>query len=251
MNNDYDSVADFYDIYAKFDVDVDFYLKRYANFKGVALELMAGTGRLAFPLIKSGIKLDCVDLSEGLLEKLSDKLDRARLHSNMYRRDICNLELPRKYDVVIIGCNSFSEIVDRDNRLRALKSVCQLLNDYGEFIVTLHNPTIRRKSIDENVTHVNDFKIDDGTITFSIASREDDNAIVHLKQFYEIYDKSRNLLKKKTLELCFALIEKNEVEIELQEAGFKIKELYGNYDKSGFEGSVSPYLIYSCSQSQF
>jgi hypothetical protein len=60
-NNDYDSVADLYDSYAQFDFDVDFYLKRYANFKGVALELMAGTGRLSVPLIKSGAKLDCVD----------------------------------------------------------------------------------------------------------------------------------------------------------------------------------------------
>jgi SAM-dependent methyltransferase len=243
-NNDYDGVADLYDIYAQFDFDVPFYLERYSNFKGTALELMAGTGRLSVPMIKSGINLDCVDLSQGLLEKLSDKLDRARLHSNMYRRDICNLVLPRKYDVIIIGCNSFAEITDKDNRLKVLKSVYNLLNDSGEFVVTLHNPVIRRKSIDSKLKHVNDYKYGDDTIAFSISSHEDDNAVVHLKQFYEIYDKNGDLIKKKMLSLNFALIAKNEIEGELLETGFRIKEFYGNFDRSEFEGNSSPFLIY-------
>jgi SAM-dependent methyltransferase len=242
-NNDYDSVADLYDIYAQFDFDVGFYVERYAGFKGTALELMAGTGRLSVPLIKSGINLDCVDLSQGLLAKLSEKLDRSGLHSNMYRRDICDLTLPRTYDVAIIGCNSFAEIIDAGNRRKALKSVYSLLNDNGEFVMTLHNPTIRRKSIDNRLTYVNSYELDGTTIVFSIFSHEDENAVVHLKQFYETYDKNGDLLKKKMLCLDFALIEKNEIETDLREAGFKIKELFGNYDKSGFEGNSSPFLI--------
>lgn len=243
MNNNYDTVSDIYDIYAKFDYDISFYLNRYANYTGKALELMAGSGRISLPLLKHNVALDCVDLSEGLLDKLKEKLIRYHLNSNLYCQNICSLDLPSRYDLVIIGCNSFAEIITKEDRNKVIRSVYDLLNDDGEFIITLHNPPNRRKLIDTRLTHVKSYITDNKTVSFSISSSEDPYSIVHLNQFFEIYDNSGKMVEKKMIKLNFVLLSKDEIEQELLEEGFKIKAIFGNFDCSNYNEVDSQYII--------
>ena len=243
MANDYDIVSDLYDHYAGFDFDIDFYLKKYSNFKGNAVELMAGSGRLSIPLLKNGVNLDCVDLSEGLLKKLQSKIDTNGLESKIYRQDICTLKLPDNYNSVIIACNSISEIIGKENRRKVFTSVYDLLSNKGELVLTLHNPSVRRKTISGAVTHIKTFVIENELISFSMASHEDTENVVDLYQFYEMYDKSGTLRNKKMINLKFELINKSEIEKELLGVGFVIKELYGNFDLSNYDDKESPYII--------
>lgn len=243
MENNYDIVSDLYDAYVQFDFDINFYLDRYSNFKGNVLELMAGTGRLSIPLLKNNVSLDCVDLSKGLLDKLRHKLIADKLNSNVFCQNICTLQIPYKYDSVIIGCNSFAEIIKKEDRDKVLRSVYDVLNEDGEFVLTLHNPQHRRKMIDRRLNHVDNFKTGEKTISFSISSHEDQNAIVHLNQFYEIYDNNGYMIEKKMINLNFALLSKTEIEKELNDEGFIIKEIFGNYDKKIFNEIDSQYII--------
>lgn len=243
MNNNYDTVSDIYDIYAKFDYDINFYLNRYANYTGKALELMAGSGRISIPLLKQNVSLDCVDLSAGLLDKLKEKLIRYHLNSNVYCQNICSLDLPLRYDLVIIGCNSFAEIITKEDRNKVIKSVYDLLNDDGEFIITLHNPEIRRKLIDKRLTHVKNYITDNKTVSFSISSSEDPYSIVHLNQFFEIYNNNGQIVEKKMIKLNFVLLSKDEIEQELLDEGFKIKAIFGNFDCSNYNEVDSQYII--------
>lgn len=71
---DYDSIAEIYDLYAAADYDVPFFLSEIRGVEGPILELMAGTGRLSLPLIEAGVRLTCVDSSQGMLDVLSRKL---------------------------------------------------------------------------------------------------------------------------------------------------------------------------------
>lgn len=242
MNN-YDIVSDLYDVYVKFDFDIGFFTDRYSGFGGTVLELMVGTGRLSIPLLRNGVSLDCVDLSGGLLDRLQRKLTDNNLDAQLLKRDIRTLDLARTYDAVIIACNSFAEIVLREDRKKVLRSVNGLLRENGELIITLHNPAVRRKSIDRRVTHVDTFRAEDKTVAFSVASIEDSDAVVHLNQFYEVYDGNGCMVEKKMITLDFALIGRDAIEQELLCEGFEIKELYGNYDKSEHDDAGSPYLI--------
>jgi hypothetical protein len=117
------------------------------------------------------------------------------------------------------------------------------LNDNGEFVITLHNPINRRKLIDRTLKHVGNFIKDEKTISFSITSHEDQNAVVHLNQFYEIYDNNGCMIEKKMINLNFALIPKNDIEKELINEGFEIKEVFGNFNKEKFNEVESTYII--------
>ena len=70
---DYDSVAEIYDLYVTADYDIPFFLSETAKVEGPVLELTAGTGRLSLPLVQAGVRLTCVDNSQGMLDVLSRK----------------------------------------------------------------------------------------------------------------------------------------------------------------------------------
>lgn len=243
MTNNYDLVSDIYDTYNISDYDIDFYLNRYKNFFGTAVELMAGTGRLSIPLLKSEIKLDCVDISKGLLEKLSNKIMSEKLLSNIYCQDIRYLNLKDHYDLIIIAFNSFSEIVDKEDQNKVFKSIYNILTDSGEFIFTLYNPQFRRKSINNNIAFINEYSYNNEKIIFSMTSFEKNN-IVKVKQFYEFYNEFGTLTNKRLLELAFRLMDKVEIENLIKDTGFKIKEFYGSFDMKEYNEKESSFMIY-------
>jgi len=243
MINNYDLVSDIYDTYNNSDYDIAFYLNRYKNFQGTAVELMAGTGRLAIPLLESGINLDCVDISKGLLERLSNKIVSENLSSNIYCQDIRYLDLKEHYDLVIIAFNSFSEIIDKEDQKKVFKSIYNILSDSGEFIFTLYNPQFRRKSINNNLAFINEYSYKNEKIIFSMTSFEKDN-IVKVKQFYEFFNKAGTLTNKRILELAFRLMDKVEIDNLIKNTGFKIKEFYGSFDMKEFDEKESSFMIY-------
>jgi len=243
MNN-YNEVSSIYDIYNTATHDLDFYLTKYMGFTGKALELMAGTGRLSIPLIKSGIQLDCVDLSPGLLKELSNKLDKYRLNSKLYCQDISALKLDSIYDLVIIAFNSFSEILDKENQFAIFHSVHNILSPKGQFILTLYNPIYRRKYIDNHLSVIDRFPKDQGSLIFSMASKELADNIIDIHQFYEEFDRTGIFHSKKYLNLKFKLIDKHEIEDIIKTTGFSIENIYGNYDFSEYDEKSSPYMLY-------
>jgi ubiquinone/menaquinone biosynthesis C-methylase UbiE len=97
LQNDYDSVAEIYDLYVTADYDIPFFLSETANVEGPVLELTAGTGRLSLPLVRAGVRLTCVDRSQGMLDVLSRKLKERNLNAELRCADICNLSSSHRF----------------------------------------------------------------------------------------------------------------------------------------------------------
>ncbi|MFN8674383.1 MAG: class I SAM-dependent methyltransferase [Candidatus Sericytochromatia bacterium] len=243
--NNYDEVADIYDVYNTANYDIDFFIERYKNFNGNAIELMAGTGRISLPLIRTGLKLDCIDISIGLLDKLERKLKNETLTSNLICQDIRFLNLEKKYDLAIIGFNSIAEIINYEDQKLVFNGIKNFLNKNGEFIFTLYNPNYRRKLINNNLSFIKEFNFEDKKLLFFMSSRENEDKTVDIKQYYEIHNNNKELLEKKVLDLKFKLIDKNEIESLISETGFKIKEIYGDFNLSEYNENYSPFMIYS------
>jgi SAM-dependent methyltransferase len=108
---DYSHLAQLYDTYASFTIDVPFYLNEARQQGGQILELMSGTGRVSLPLIESGFPLTCVDSSPQMLQMLRDKLAAKQLTASVLEMDVRELDLGRAFDLVFIPFNSFSELV--------------------------------------------------------------------------------------------------------------------------------------------
>lgn len=245
--NNYDYVADLYDIYVPATFDIDFFVAETKKVSGEVLELMSGTGRVSVPLLEAGVRLTCVDLAAGLNAILEDKLRKLGLKADVHQMDVCELELRKKFDMVIIPFSSFAHLTTLDDQRTVLMRIGQHLIPGGTFICTLGNPKIRKKAVDGQLRLFRKYPLPNtqGQLLLWIVENvsDDDERVVEAMQFYEEYDAKGTLRSKRLLELHFRLSQKDEFEELAKSSGFRIKALYGDYAYSEF-GDDSPFMIW-------
>lgn len=245
-NIDFGFVADIYDDYVNTDFDIPFYKALCGKYGGNILELMCGTGRVSMPLVEDGVNLTCVDYSQEMLDVFARKA--AGKSVSLICQDICELDIGRKFDFIFIPFNSITEITDKEKRRRAIKRIHGLLADGGDFLVTLYNPPYRLKSADGNMKYIGKFDISGNrTLIVTYCNLYNKAAsLVYGTQFYEIYDCENRLLDKRCLNISFSLITRDEMVEMAGEAGFRLKELYGDYSFGGFtDNSMFMNLLFT------
>lgn len=241
---DYDSIAEIYDLYVRADYDVPFFVSEIQEVKGPVLELMAGTGRLSLPLIEAGAALTCVDGSQGMLDVLSRKLAQRGLHAEVYCKDVCRLDLPARFELAILPFQAFMEILREEDQRAALASVHACLAPGGRFVCTLHNPAIRRAQVDGVLRIVGRFPAKDGTLVVS-GFETGGQPVVSRLQFFELFGPDGRLRWKRLLPMEFAFVERDAFEGMARDAGFRVTEIYGSYDRAPFDPVRSPVMIWA------
>ncbi len=249
QRNDYDSVADLYDLYVTADYDVAFFLEEAAKVSGPVLELTSGTGRLSLPLIEAGVDLTCVDGSEGMLKVLSRKLRQRGLRAEVHCADIRDLQLETRFELAIFPFQSFMEIVGEERQRAALESIAACLVPGGRFVCTLHNPAVRRAQVDGALHVIGSFPAHHGTLVVSGFEQGGQPGVSRL-QFLELFGEDGHLRSKRMQPMEFELIEKDDFERMARDAGFRVLELYGSYDRSAFDAAVSPAMIWVLARDQ-
>ena len=241
----YDDVADLYDLHVTVDRDVPFFVTEAQRASGKVLELMAGTGRVSIPLIEAGVELTCVDVSEGMLERLRGKLRDRGLSAVVHRADIREFNMRERFALALIPLHSFSEIVEPDDARRALRSVVRHLIEGGRLILPLHNPPVRLREVDGALRLTSSHVTDGGRLVVSGFERFDPlTRIVARTQFYELFDEKGALESKRMLEMRFRLLWRSEFEELTAQAGLELESLYGDYNYADFDEQHSPYMIW-------
>jgi len=245
--NDYDPIADLYDTYVPLTHDIDFFVNETHKSSGEVLELMSGSGRISIPLIKSGVKLTCVDKSAGMNAVLKNKLTQLGLNADIVQMDVCELELHKQFGMVIIPLNSFSHITTPINQFMALDRIHRHLVPGGTFICTLGNPYVRQQNINGHLRLLRQFLLPETNGKLLLWTLEQcesvDPQVVDSLQFYEEYDARGVLISKRVLELRFRLSYIDEFEKLATLVGFKLKAFYGDYIYSDFNRD-SPDMIW-------
>ena len=245
--NNYDSVADLYDIYVPVDFDVQFFTTEVKQTSRDVLELMSGTGRVSIPLLEAGARLTCVDLSASSNAILQRKLQQRGLTADIHTMDICELDLHRQFDMILIPFHSFAHITSVEDQRRALSRIRQHMAPGGTFICTLGNPDVRQKAVNGQLRLARKYSLPDthGMLLLWIVEKisDDDTHVVEAMQFYEEYDANGILQRKRLLEIHFRLTSRKEFETLAENAGFKIRSFYGDYQYSDFNDE-SPFMVW-------
>ena len=63
-------------------------------------------------------------------------------------------------------------------------------------------------------------------------------------QFIEFFGNDGLLRSKRLLPMEFAFVEKDKFEPMARDVGFRVLKLYGNYDRSPFDATQSPVMIW-------
>ncbi len=242
MTIDYDQIADFYDIYADTAYDVELFKEQITG-KRKVIELTSGTGRLSIPLIEAGANLTCVDQSAKMLEKLTKKLQQRELHADVVCMNLLDICYDSVFDLAILPFQSFMEIVGQENQLEVLLRTYRSLIRGGTFICTMHNPAVRKRSVDGVLRYVGHFRTESGVLAVS-GVETGGNPVVERFQYFEMYDGAGVMQSKSLLRMEFEFIGKDQFRKMAESVGFKVLELWGSYDKGSFVEENSPVLIW-------
>jgi SAM-dependent methyltransferase len=237
------AAAKFYDLFGSKN-DLEFYKELAFQSGGKALELGVGTARVAITLARAGVKVFGIDNSVHMLraarERVAKEPEAVRKRVIFKVGDMRNFELKQTFPFIYIPASTFDHNITVEDQKRTLKCVYQHLEENGTFAfdldqVSLGEPEaswwIDRKEIDSKEMVVR-----------SVFKRRDMvRRRCDLDIFYDVYENGK-LLERYHEYGEVAIIFKDEIIELLEETGFKVVSVYGNFDKSKYQKS-SPRIV--------
>jgi cyclopropane fatty-acyl-phospholipid synthase-like methyltransferase len=245
---DYDLIAPFYDIeHAHFDEDLNLYMNFAELCGSPLLELACGSGRLLVPLAREGYELTGVDSSASMLNLARHALEHAGVaeQCTLVQENMYTLHLGQKFRLAFIALGSFGHVCMRKEHRQTLAVVHNHLTIGGRFVLDISNADARyMEQLSGQVLHQGTWKRDDGALLSHFVSPASSQTkhMLELTHFYEEHRQGEAVRRTVTTTHLY-LFERNEVELLLEEAGFVITDVYGDYELSPFEHD-SPRMIF-------
>ena len=106
---------------------------------GPALELAIGTGRVALPLAATGVRVDGIEVSQAMVDRLRAKPGGDALDVTL--GDFADLPVEGRYPLVYLVFNTLFNLLTQDDQIRCFANVAEHLTDDGVFLVEAFVPT--------------------------------------------------------------------------------------------------------------
>ena len=127
------------DVAARYDEDlrgdetetVDFLAGLAQN--GPVLEFAIGTGRIALPLAERGLRVDGIEQSAAMVDRLRAKPGGSKL--DVAVGDMSTVAMPGRYSLVYLVFNTIHNLLTQDGQVRCFENAAQHLTDDGVFVV--------------------------------------------------------------------------------------------------------------------
>lgn len=241
--NEYDLIAPFYDMeHAHFGEDLDMYSNFAELCGGKILELACGSGRVLLPLAQDGYEVTGVDTSAQMLDMARQTLQEAGVagQCTLVQQDMCTLELGQKFRLAFIALGSFAHITARRRQQQALAAIRAHLSPGATFIVDISNADARYlEGLSGHMLHQGTWHLDDGTLLthFLSPAASTEQHLLELTHFYDKH-KQGGPVQRTMVTTHLYLFERGEMELLLEQAGFAINAVYGDYD-------LTPYHLES------
>lgn len=244
--NDIYSIPEFYDLYHHWKTnDIEFILK-WAKIAGdPILELAAGTGRLAIPLIKQGHNYTGLDTSKDFVDWAQKKIRKLDNQSKIVLGDMRDFSLSEKFNFVFIGFNSILHLLNEADIIRCFKCVSAHLNKNGKFLIDVFIPQPEFLYRDPNQLY--DVGSYINTVGKLVIVKEknkfdSDTDINHISWYLFKED----ALEPVKYEFDMHILYPDTLDRLLAEAGFKIEQKFGDHNESKFNPDSDLQIYVSC-----
>ena len=237
--NEYDLIAPFYDIeHQQFNEDLDLY-RNYAELcHGPLLELGCGSGRLLIPLAQEGYTITGADTSEKMLALARERSEQANLSSRvtLVQQDITTLQLSQKFSMAFVALGSFAHLTSRKIQQQALAAIRKHLTTGGIFILDISNADARyMESLSGQLLHQGTWQRDGGALLTHLVSpaSSEEKHLLELTHFYDQHQQG-GPVNRTVITTHIYLFERTEMELMLEQAGFTIRDVYGDHELGPF-----------------
>ena len=199
--------------------------------KSSVLDMACGAGRHAIAFAKMGFNVTAVDLSQRLLSEAKKNAFNAEVNIDFVLSDIMDYKVSKKFDLAVNLFTSIGYFEDDEENYAVLKKANNMLNEGGYFILDYFNKDfLMRNLIPTSILSVNGLKI--------IQNRSIEGKRVVKKIIIE-----KNGLIEEFYE-SVRLYSYDEMWNIINETGFTVIKIFGDFNGNEYEKETSPRLIF-------
>jgi len=232
--------------------DVGFFVERARETGGPVLELGCGTGRVLIPTAQAGLEIVGLDSSPLMLSacrrKLAAEAPEVQSRVELVEGDMRRFELGREFRLVTIPFRPFQHLLTVEDQLSCLTSIHRHLASNGWLIVDVFNPDLARL-VDEQFLKESagepEFVMPDGRRVVRrdrVVARDLAQQWQDIELIYYVWHpdgREERLVYPSRMRYFFRF----ELEHLLGGAGFRVEEVYSDYDRTPYGSKVPGELI--------
>lgn len=247
-------MAELYDLvpgYAK-RADIDFYPHCCVEAKGPIIELGCGTGRILLPAAEAGCRITGLDISKHMLAQCRQKLQRKsreiQSRVQLIQSDMTNFDMADSFHLSIIPFRAFQHLIMVDDQLACLRRINRHLSAKGRLILDVFQVDLKRINnprATEECEDVPEYELPDGRRlrrAGRIAKFHPADQVNDVELIYYLTN-TDGTTERIVQAFPFRYFFRYEMEHLLDRCGFKVVDLFGNFDKSPLADN-SPEMIF-------
>lgn len=198
---------------------------------GKVLELGIGTGRIALPLHKRGIKVVGIDSSPAMITKLREKPlgDEIEVHEGSF----IDLPVEGKFSLIFIVFNTLFALLTQEDQISCIRSVASHLTSNGHFLVEAFVPDLCRYQRHQNVCAV---QVDESEVRLDVSQLDPVSQKVTTQHM---------LLRNNGVKLYPSMLRyiwPSELDLMARIAGLQLKHRWGGWRQEEFNKTSGKHI---------
>jgi SAM-dependent methyltransferase len=194
-----------------------------------ALELGVGTGRIALPLSRKGIRVAGIDLSEAMVDRMRAKPGGASMEVAI--GDFATVSLRRQFSLAYLVYNTIENLTTQDAQVACFRNVADHLQPGGCFVVEVEVPQLQRLPPGETFRP---FSVTSTHLGFD----EIDVATQRLTSHHYLVDGDR----VQVIAMPFRYVWPAELDLMARIAGMELRERWADWSREPFTSDSASHV---------
>src|SRR5919197_936397 len=197
--------------------------------QGAALEFGIGTGRIALPLARRGIRVHGIDLSEAMVARLRAKRGAEQIDVTI--GDFATTTVGGSFSLAYLVFNTINNLTTQDEQVACFRNVAAHLEPGGCFVIEVGVPALQRLPPGETVRafHVSASRL--GFDEYDVVSQ---GLISH---HYWVVDG-----KLETVSMPFRYVWPAELDLMARIAGMQLRDRWGGWNREPFTSEREKHI---------
>jgi SAM-dependent methyltransferase len=196
---------------------------------GRALELGIGTGRLALPLSRRGIRVDGIELSAAMVEQLHSQPGSADI--NVTIGDFSTTRVNGMFTLAYLVRNTIMNLTTQDAQVECFLNVARHLEPGGFFVIEVIVPPWQRLPLGETVIA---FDVSPAHLGFDVIDVATQNSWSH---HYWFVDGGRQ-----TFSAPFRNVWPSELDLMARLAGMALRDRWSDWNRAPFASTSRGHI---------
>jgi SAM-dependent methyltransferase len=197
--------------------------------RGAALELGIGTGRIALPLTRRGVRVHGIDLSPAMVARLRAKADAEPIHVTI--GDFATTKVAETFSVAYLVFNTIMNLTTAEEQIACFENVAAHLEPGGCFVIEVGVPALQRLPPGETVRafHVSATRL--GFDEYDVVSQK------LISHHYSVVDGEFEVVS-----MPFRYVWSSELDLMARLAGLTLRERWGGWRREPFTSESTKHV---------